>query len=430
MDIHNKADMEQYFAEHFDTSLFPVLADIYYHDDDINRARKVCEIGLQYHPQQTDGLLVLARIAREDGNLKEAESCLKKIEATGRMQRAAAIMLAEVQETLERSPHTRLASWERVLEFDPHHREAHRMAVQIRQFFADQKSDSTVDVPRKPTPSQPSRARSKLKRQIRERSQSSVAPMTEEEKADTEKDTSLPRSMSGVAKTPPPEEDVSAEEPTLEQETERPRREGLRGYQSSKSLETIDLPDFGLESEREETPEGLPEEKSMEETPGEKSKEQPESESEQPTETENKSLKFRDLEATEKDTDVSIEPPAAEKPKPEAPQSGEKKRQAAHPLLEMPDQDELEQARKQEKQRQRDSIRDEDDPDKISISPHMATFTMVSVLVNQELYHQALKVLEMLENRGSDLYRISMERRRIKDIMKGENRSESGDSKS
>ncbi len=44
MDLKNQIELELYFADHFDKILFPVLADIYFNQEDYRRARKVCNI--------------------------------------------------------------------------------------------------------------------------------------------------------------------------------------------------------------------------------------------------------------------------------------------------------------------------------------------------------------------------------------------------
>ena len=49
MDLDSQIELEIYFADHFDTILFPVLADLYLKNNELNRARKVCEIGLKHH---------------------------------------------------------------------------------------------------------------------------------------------------------------------------------------------------------------------------------------------------------------------------------------------------------------------------------------------------------------------------------------------
>ena len=48
MDLKNQIELELYFADHFDTILFPVLADIYFNQEDYRRARKVCNIAVSY----------------------------------------------------------------------------------------------------------------------------------------------------------------------------------------------------------------------------------------------------------------------------------------------------------------------------------------------------------------------------------------------
>ena len=62
MDLESQTELEIYFADHFDTILFPVLADMYLKNNDLNRSRKVCEIGLKYHPKDSAGLFILSLI--------------------------------------------------------------------------------------------------------------------------------------------------------------------------------------------------------------------------------------------------------------------------------------------------------------------------------------------------------------------------------
>ena len=76
IDLKNKTALEFYFADHFDTVLFPVLADIYLKEDDLIRAKKVCEIGLEYNPNHAEGLYTFARVHLAEGDLKGAEKVL------------------------------------------------------------------------------------------------------------------------------------------------------------------------------------------------------------------------------------------------------------------------------------------------------------------------------------------------------------------
>jgi tetratricopeptide (TPR) repeat protein len=119
MDLKNQIELELYFADHFDTVLFPVLADIYLSQEDYRRARKVCNIGLGYHENDASGRFVLAQVEKADGNLKEAEKEIKHALKYSPDNIQAAVMLCEIQTVLGRSPSRLLTSWKKVLDLDP-----------------------------------------------------------------------------------------------------------------------------------------------------------------------------------------------------------------------------------------------------------------------------------------------------------------------
>ena len=119
MDLKNQIELELYFADHFDTILFPVLADIYLNQEDYRRARKVCNIGLGYHENDAAGRFVLAKIEKAEGNLKDAEKELKHVLKYSPDNIDAAIMYCEIQTVLGRSPSRLLTSWKKVLALDP-----------------------------------------------------------------------------------------------------------------------------------------------------------------------------------------------------------------------------------------------------------------------------------------------------------------------
>ena len=79
MNLKSQIELELYFADHFDTILFPVLADLYLNQNDFRRARKVCDIGLKTYPNDAAGLFILAQLEKAEGNLKEAEKLLEKV---------------------------------------------------------------------------------------------------------------------------------------------------------------------------------------------------------------------------------------------------------------------------------------------------------------------------------------------------------------
>ncbi len=163
MEFKNKAGLEVYFADHFDTVLFPMLADIYYREGDLARARKVCEIGLEHHPEHEDGLFVLANVAWKEGNLQEAEKHLKIVTRSGSPHLRARLMLVEVQIELGRSSNTVAESYKKVLEIDPGYEPAREYVKQVESARkkkqakkqAKKKAQSPPEIPESETESQP-----------------------------------------------------------------------------------------------------------------------------------------------------------------------------------------------------------------------------------------------------------------------------------
>ena len=124
MNFNNQIELELYFADHFDTILFPVLADMYFEQNDLRRARKVCDIGLKHHSNDPSGLYVLAKIEKEEGDLKKAEKLLERVLLYAHDHLAAAETLCEIQTVLSRATNRLLRSWKHVLELDPSHETA------------------------------------------------------------------------------------------------------------------------------------------------------------------------------------------------------------------------------------------------------------------------------------------------------------------
>lgn len=124
MNLKSQIELELYFADHFDTILFPVLADLYLNQNDFRRARKVCDIGLKTHPNDAAGLFILAQIEKAEGNLKEAEKILEKVANICADHLAAAEMLCEIQTVLGRATNRLLKSWKNVLLLNPNHQTA------------------------------------------------------------------------------------------------------------------------------------------------------------------------------------------------------------------------------------------------------------------------------------------------------------------
>ena len=119
MELTNQIQLELYFADHFDTILYSVLADIYLNQEDLKRARRVCEIGFRHHENDPAGLFVLAQVEKFEGNLKETEVLLEKVLLYNEDHLAAAELLCEIQTVLGRAQSKLLRSWQHVSKLDP-----------------------------------------------------------------------------------------------------------------------------------------------------------------------------------------------------------------------------------------------------------------------------------------------------------------------
>ena len=144
MDLKNQIELELYFADHFDTILFPVLADIYLNQEDYRRARKVCNIGLGYHENDAAGRFVLAKVEKAEGNLKDAEKELKHVLKYSPDNIDAAIMYCEIQTVLGRSPSRLLTSWKKVLVLDPSNQIAREFIAKVESPKVENKKNKTT----------------------------------------------------------------------------------------------------------------------------------------------------------------------------------------------------------------------------------------------------------------------------------------------
>ena len=144
MDLKNQIELELYFADHFDTILFPVLADIYFSQEDYRRARKVCNIGLGYHENDAAGRFVLAKVEKAEGNLKDAEKELKHVLKYSPDNIGAAIMYCEIQTVLGRSPSRLLTSWKKVLALDPSNQIAREFIAKVESPKVENKKNKTT----------------------------------------------------------------------------------------------------------------------------------------------------------------------------------------------------------------------------------------------------------------------------------------------
>ena len=148
MNLKNQIELELYFADHFDTILFPVLAELYLNQNDLKRARKVCDIGLKHHQNDSAGLFILAQIEKLEGNLKEAETALEQVLLFTDDHLASAEMLCEIQTVLGRASNRLLKSWKHVLELDPENETAQAF-IQKVELGDDKKPKKKILKPKK-----------------------------------------------------------------------------------------------------------------------------------------------------------------------------------------------------------------------------------------------------------------------------------------
>ena len=149
MNLQNQIELELYFADHFDTILYPVLADIYLGQNDLKRARKVCEIGLKHYENDPSGLFILAQVEKSERNLKEAESALELVLLYSADNLSAAEMLCEIQTVLGRASSRLLKSWKHVLALDPSNKTARDFVKKVDEISVKKKTIITSKKPKK-----------------------------------------------------------------------------------------------------------------------------------------------------------------------------------------------------------------------------------------------------------------------------------------
>ena len=71
-----KKELEQAFAEDFSSPIFPILGELYLKNKDLNRAKKVCQVGLKHDPENINGYYILAKVYLYDNQLNKAEEML------------------------------------------------------------------------------------------------------------------------------------------------------------------------------------------------------------------------------------------------------------------------------------------------------------------------------------------------------------------
>jgi len=151
----NKQSLEEKFAEDFSSPFFPVLANIYFDEGDIRRARLVCDVGLKHDPQNTDGKFISALIAKSEKNLRLSEQLLKQVVIENPAHFKGLRMLISIEVELNRSPKTIEKYINRLAQFLPDDQDCveWRKKLNLNKNNSSKQLHKTVRVaPKKNTP--------------------------------------------------------------------------------------------------------------------------------------------------------------------------------------------------------------------------------------------------------------------------------------
>ena len=98
-------ELEKVFADDFGSPVFPMLADYYLNENQLDRAKKVCSIGLKNSPDNILGEFILGKIFLKEEKIIQAEKKLKRV-VNQSTNIKALLMLVEVLINLNRSQST------------------------------------------------------------------------------------------------------------------------------------------------------------------------------------------------------------------------------------------------------------------------------------------------------------------------------------
>ncbi len=119
-----KRTLEHHFARNLDTLAYPLLANIYFEEGDLTRARQVCKIGLTHHPHHAPGLFLMALVNLRESQLEPAEDLLTRTLSQDPYHVEAAELLVAVKERLKRSPAILEQAYKTLLHANPLSRDA------------------------------------------------------------------------------------------------------------------------------------------------------------------------------------------------------------------------------------------------------------------------------------------------------------------
>ena len=114
-------ELERLFAANFGSPIFPVLAEYYLKDNQLDRAAKVCTIGLKHSSNNLHGEFILSKILVKEKKLLEAEKKLKIINK-GSVNIEGMFLLLDILIRLNRNPITIKKQISKLNQLLPNHR--------------------------------------------------------------------------------------------------------------------------------------------------------------------------------------------------------------------------------------------------------------------------------------------------------------------
>ena len=138
----NKKDLEKEFAENFASPTFPILGELYLKNKDFNRAKKVCQIGLEHDPENINGYYILSKIYLYNNQLEDAEKVLEIIIQKNPLHINALRLMIELQTQLEKPKKNRLKYIQQLFDIFPDDKDLEKQLINMDSSY--QKNEPIV----------------------------------------------------------------------------------------------------------------------------------------------------------------------------------------------------------------------------------------------------------------------------------------------
>ena len=145
INISNRQELEKEFAKDFSSPIFPILGELYLRNKDLNRAKKVCEIGLKHDPENINGYYILAKIYLHANQLNEAEKILAILIEKKPLHINALKLIIELHKELNTSKNNRLKYLKQLLSILPEDKELEKQIAGIDRDYVKEVKLPTVD---------------------------------------------------------------------------------------------------------------------------------------------------------------------------------------------------------------------------------------------------------------------------------------------